>query len=438
MKREFVAWIFTAIAVLMSQGASAQFQNTIVVQRAFTVPPSNGSFTDAAINCPNGYDAVSGGLDNVNAAFFEITSHAPTFNDVPLLQESDGTHGAPNGWHASVINHDSSSHQAVISAVCTPASGVTTVVNSVNVTAATAGGPGSGYQESHCASGQVALAGGIDVTRPEAMKLVATSGFYQGAATYILDLPTGNNPAPTGWAMLTTNQGPNTGVMKVAAICSSVSGAITVISDNITVTANQHAAVSVSCPASYVAIGGGFDSNAVDWLIATSNAPLYPGAPVRTVDRADGQYGLPTGWFVDVFSHSTDGDRRYRSGILCVPNAVRAGDIDLNGSSLDASDGLLILRYLFGFTGANLTANAIGSNAQRSDPGAILTYLNSIRSQLDVDLNGQFDALTDGLMIVRYLRGIRGSALVNGVLGPSAMRSDPGDIATYLGTLFGP
>src|SRR4051812_47103000 len=107
MKQKLAAVMFATIALVVGHSASAQFQNTIVVQRAFTVPPNSGSSTDAAINCPAGYDAVSGGLDDLNPAVFEITNHAPTFSGVPLLQQADGTRGAPNGWHASVINHDS-------------------------------------------------------------------------------------------------------------------------------------------------------------------------------------------------------------------------------------------------------------------------------------------------------------------------------------------
>ena len=436
MRREFVVALLAALALSINHGASAQFQNTIVVQRAFTVPPSNGSFTDAAINCPAGYDAIAGGLDNVNSTTFEISDHAPTFSDVPLFQQPNGTRSAANGWHASVINNDSASRQAVVSVVCAPSSGTVVVINSVTVTAAGASGPGSGYQQSDCPSGQVALSGGIDVAHPEAMKLVATSGFYPGTVNFILDLPPGQNPPPSGWSMLTSNQGPNTGLMKVAAICSSAPGVITMISDLMTIQANTHLGIALSCPAGYVAIGGGFDTNAVDWLIATVDSPLYNNAPARPADRSDGQYGAPTGWFADTFSHSTDGDRKLKSGVVCVP--VRHGDVDLDGAYTAMTDGLLIMRYLFGSTGSQLVSNAIGNNAQRSDPTDIRNYLDSIRAQLDIDLNGHSDALTDGLLIIRYLSGMRGSALLNGAIGPGATRQNSADVEAYLGTLFGP
>jgi hypothetical protein len=44
------------------------------------------------------------------------------------------------------------------------------------------------------------------------------------------------------------------------------------------------------------------------------------------------------------------------------------------------------------------------------DPTAIQNYLNSIQSALDVDLNQQADALSDGIVIIRNLFGFTGDA----------------------------
>ena len=111
-------------------------------------------------------------------------------------------------------------------------------------------------------------------------------------------------------------------------------------------------------------------------------------------------------------------------------------DIDGNQSYDAASDGLILLRYLFGFTGDALTANALGANATRIDPAQILSYLNQIRPLLDVDNNQSSDALTDGLLILRYLLGLRGSALTQGAIGLGATRIDATDIATYIQSLM--
>ena len=42
---------------------------------------------------------------------------------------------------------------------------------------------------------------------------------------------------------------------------------------------------------------------------------------------------------------------------------------------------------------------------------------------LDIDANGSFDALTDGLIILRYAFGLRGQSLIDGVISEDAMRA---------------
>ena len=77
-------------------------------------------------------------------------------------------------------------------------------------------------------------------------------------------------------------------------------------------------------------------------------------------------------------------------------------DIDENGEYDALSDGLLIIRYLFGLTGDDLVSGILGSNSLVVEPIEIKSKLDSIRSHLDVDENGSVDALTDGLLILRY------------------------------------
>ncbi len=100
------------------------------------------------------------------------------------------------------------------------------------------------------------------------------------------------------------------------------------------------------------------------------------------------------------------------------------------------TDGLIILRYLFGLTGTSLTAGALDATATRTDPVAIKTYLDAMRPALDVDGNGSADALTDGLLIMRYMSGLRGSALVTGAVAPLATRTTAAAIEAYLQTLM--
>jgi len=56
----------------------------------------------------------------------------------------------------------------------------------------------------------------------------------------------------------------------------------------------------------------------------------------------------------------------------------------------------------------------------------------------DIDANGQVDALTDGLMLIRYLFGLRGASLIQGAIGPSAARNTAAAIEAYIATQVPP
>ena len=112
-------------------------------------------------------------------------------------------------------------------------------------------------------------------------------------------------------------------------------------------------------------------------------------------------------------------------------------DASITTTKYDAlTDGLLTIRYLFGLTGSSLTTGALGSTATRIDPDAIKAYLDGIRPALDIDDDGTVDALTDGLLITRYLFGLRGDPLIAGAVGPLAKRKTAPDIEAYLQTLM--
>ena len=120
------------------------------------------------------------------------------------------------------------------------------------------------------------------------------------------------------------------------------------------------------------------------------------------------------------------------------PSSVVPLKIDIDGNNAyDAlTDGLILIRYLFGLTGTALTNNALGTGATRIDPALVLGHLNDIKPIFDVDGNGQADALTDGLILIRYLFGLRGPPLTAGALGPDAMRTDPASVAAYIQLLL--
>lgn len=107
-------------------------------------------------------------------------------------------------------------------------------------------------------------------------------------------------------------------------------------------------------------------------------------------------------------------------------------DVDGNGTYHPLTDGVLLVRYLLGLSGAPLTVGALGATPTRSTPAAIAQYLDNLAPLLDVDGNGKVDAVTDGVMLIRYLFGLRGSALIAGAVGTGATRSASSQIEAQI------
>ena len=107
-------------------------------------------------------------------------------------------------------------------------------------------------------------------------------------------------------------------------------------------------------------------------------------------------------------------------------------DIDGDGEAKALTDGLLVIRHLFGFSGDSLTAGAIGSGADRSDSLDVTSYLEGANSELDIDGDGDAKALTDGLLLIRSLFGFSGDSLTAGAIGTDATRATPDAVSAYI------
>ena len=107
-------------------------------------------------------------------------------------------------------------------------------------------------------------------------------------------------------------------------------------------------------------------------------------------------------------------------------------DVDRDGKTTALTDGLLVLRHLFGFEGETLIAGAVASTATRSDASAIESYLEYSAEQLDIDGDGTTQALTDGLLLLRYFFGFEGSTLISGAVADEGIRVAAEDIQSYI------
>jgi hypothetical protein len=106
-------------------------------------------------------------------------------------------------------------------------------------------------------------------------------------------------------------------------------------------------------------------------------------------------------------------------------------DIDSDGSVSAFSDGVLVMRFLFDFAGEALTNEAVAIGCTRCAPSTIEAHLGTL-TDLDVDDDGDTAALTDGIVILRFLFGFDGDALTAGAVGSGCKRCDAAAIKPYL------
>jgi poly(3-hydroxybutyrate) depolymerase len=118
-----------------------------------------------------------------------------------------------------------------------------------------------------------------------------------------------------------------------------------------------------------------------------------------------------------------------------INNPTSSIDIDGNNKFDALTDGLLLLRSMFGISGDSLIQGVIADDATFVTPLDIQERIQSLGSELDIDNNGSVDALTDGLLILRYLFELRGEILLNGVVANNAARSSAAEIESYLSAL---
>ncbi|MGL5004063.1 MAG: PKD domain-containing protein, partial [Casimicrobium sp.] len=96
-------------------------------------------------------------------------------------------------------------------------------------------------------------------------------------------------------------------------------------------------------------------------------------------------------------------------------NFVPSIDVDNNNAFEASTDGVLLLRYLLGFRDAALVAgNVVGVGAERATAALIQSYLSSVLSNLNVDGVSGVTAASDGIIIMRYLRGATDAPLTAG------------------------
>lgn len=180
------------------------------------------------------------------------------------------------------------------------------------------------------------------------------------------------------------------------------------------------------------------------FIAHSSAAPIMTGGPYAiTSDVVLAGQGVMTGatYRVDATIGESAGTLPNTAGVFRVYSGFWQGerfvplcllDIDGNGVIDAATDGVLIARAMAGFTGPALVADALGVNATVSLPEQILRRINI--EALDADGSGDISMFNDGLILLRAMSGVAGSAALEGVVSATATRTTWAQVRTYLNT----
>lgn len=185
-------------------------------------------------------------------------------------------------------------------------------------------------------------------------------------------------------------------------------------------------------------------------FIDANNDGLFNASESRTTTDVNGTYAftnlspgiyslkeaLPAGWFQTAPAASSHivviagGETQTGKDFGALHATL---DVDGNGTADALTDGIVIVRYLFGFTGDALINGVVDPSGTRATAQAVEGYLNGVRPlMLDVDANSQADALSDGIVTVRFLFGFTANSLIAGAVDPNGIRNTAAAIEAFL------
>jgi len=179
---------------------------------------------------------------------------------------------------------------------------------------------------------------------------------------------------------------------------------------------------------------GGQDG--IGWILPTESPG--PGPLTLQLTGLDSEYGVQVaGYQANVVA----GIKRHgylasgETATFDVPQAqfVYTADLDGSGAADALTDGVLLRRYLAGLRGDGLVANALAPDARYLSGGTVAQYMSSATLALfDVDANGKVESETDGKLVQRFMVGFQGQGLIDGLIDPAGSRTDVAEIARYL------
>ena len=156
--------------------------------------------------------------------------------------------------------------------------------------------------------------------------------------------------------------------------------------------------------------------------------------------------GMPDAWEIrygldpnDALDATSDQDMDGVSALdEFLAGTIPAGSLDIDGNGqYDAlTDGLLLLRGMFLLSGDSLISDAVASDAVYKTSDEVASRIDMLGDLVDIDGNGSVDALTDGLVILRYLFNLRGDVLINDVIASDATVKTAEDVEASISILI--
>ena len=95
-----------------------------------------------------------------------------------------------------------------------------------------------------------------------------------------------------------------------------------------------------------------------------------------------------------------------------------------------------MLRGMFLLSGDSLISDAVASDAVYKTSDEVASRIDMLGDLVDIDGNGSVDALTDGLVILRYLFNLRGDVLINDVIASDATVKTAEDVEASISILI--
>lgn len=116
-------------------------------------------------------------------------------------------------------------------------------------------------------------------------------------------------------------------------------------------------------------------------------------------------------------------------------------DVDGNGLIDSETDGYLLYRLIDNWSDDSLVAGRVGENAIRTTASALRQWyqhtFSGVSCHLDIDGDGIAWPQTDGFIAYRYMQGLTGWQLVNGITAAAATRAEPETVKHWLDRMFG-